>query len=177
MKTKQVSLAILASMTLFACNNNDDLNVQGVDNAPKTVVLKLDGIASASSRSADPNTGKEDEDKKVTLNDIQVIFYTEGGYVTYLDDVASTDEDWAEIVDPTTGNGKRYEDIPATTDHVMVIGNFASLPETNKSQVTVGASIANIQGMEIPLSSQNTAVQVKMIKQRKPTSLCTELAH
>ena len=52
---------------------------------------------------------------------------------------------------------KRYEDIPATTDHVMVIGNFASLPETNKSQVIEGASIASIQSMEIPLSSQNTA--------------------
>lgn len=157
MKTKQVSLAILASMTLFACNNNDDLNVQGVDNAPKTVVLKLDGIASASSRSADANTTDNATGKKVNLNDIKVIFYTEGGYVTFLDDVASTETDeWNSIVNPT-GNGKRYPDIPATTDHVMVIGNFASLPETNKSKVTVGASIKSIQEMEIPLSSQNTA--------------------
>ena len=96
--------------------------------------------------------------KKVNLNDIKVIFYTEGGYVTYVDDVASTDADaWAEIVNPTIGNGKRYENIPATTDHVMVIGNFASLPKTNQDQVTVGASIASIQDMEIPLSSQNIA--------------------
>lgn len=157
MKTKQVSLAILTSMTLFACSNNEDVNAPSTDNAPKTVVLKLDGIASASSRSNDANTTDDATGKKVNLNDIKVIFYTEGGYVTFVDDIASTEtEEWNSIVNPT-GNGKRYENIPATTDHVMVIGNFASLPETNKSQVTVGASIASIQSMEIPLSSQNTA--------------------
>ena len=75
MKTKQVSLAILASMTLFACNNNDDLNVQGVDNAPKTVVMKLDGLSS--SRSTDPTS----TENKVSVHDIAVIFYANGGAI------------------------------------------------------------------------------------------------
>lgn len=159
MKIKQVSLAILASMTLFACNNNDDLNVAtgGEENLPKTVVLKLDGITQAASRSADAPTTNDDGSKKVSLNDIKVIFYTEGGYITYLDDIASTDAvEWASIVNPT-GNGKRYTDIPANTDHVMVIGNYASLPKTNQDKVTVGAAISDIKSMEIPLSSQNQA--------------------
>ena len=159
MKIKQVSLAMLASMTLFACNNNDDLNVAtgGEENLPKTVVLKLDGITQAASRSNDAPTTNDDDSKKVSLNDIKVIFYTEGGYITYLDDIASTDaEEWASIVNPT-GNGKRYTDIPANTDHVMVIGNYVSLPKDNQDKVTVGAAISDIKSMEIPLSSQNQA--------------------
>ena len=146
-------------MTLFACNNNDDLNVQGVDNAPKTVVLKLDGIAANVSRSADPNTS--DDNKKVTLNDIQVIFYGggENGFVTKVAHVDATENaaDWAKIVNPSEGNGLRYENVPAATTHVMIIGNYDALPETNKNKVTEGASITDIKGMEIPLSSQNTA--------------------
>lgn len=162
MKTKQVSLAILASMTLFACNNNDDLNVQGVDNAPKTVVLKLDGIASAASRSTDAPTTEESTGSKkhsVSVSDIAVIFYNEGtnGIITEDPDIITTEDedgDWATITSEQ-GNGKEYNGIDAATDHVMVIGNYNSLPETNKNLIKKGATIASIKAMQLPLSSQN----------------------
>ncbi|WP_346709783.1 hypothetical protein [Phocaeicola salanitronis] len=160
MKTKQVSLAILASMTLFACSNNEDVNVPITDNTPKTVVLKLDGIASASSRSTDAPTTEESSGTNkhsVSVSDIAVIFYNEGGIITEAPDIITTDDadgDWATITSEQ-GNGKEYNNIDAATDHVMVIGNYNSLPETNKNLIKQGTTIASIKAMQLPLSSQN----------------------
>lgn len=158
MKTKQVSLAILASMTLFACSNNEDVNVPITDNTPKTVVLKLDGIASASSRSTDAPTTEETPDSKkhsVSVSDIAVLFYNEGGIITEeLDLIKTTDPDWNTIT-AAQGNGKEYNNIDAATDHVMVIGNYESLPAENKNLIKKGAIIASIKAMQLPLSSQN----------------------
>ena len=158
MKTKQVSLAILASMTLFACSNNEDVNVPITDNTPKTVVLKLDGIASASSRSTDAPTTEETPDSKkhsVSVSDIAVLFYNEGGIITEeLDLIKTTDSDWNTIT-AAQGNGKEYNNIDAATDHVMVIGNYESLPAENKNLIKKGATIASIKAMQLPLSSQN----------------------
>lgn len=158
MKTKQVSLAILASMTLFACSNNEDVNVPITDNTPKTVVLKLDGIASASSRSTDAPTTEETPDSKkhsVSVSDIAVLFYNEGGIITEeLDLIKTTDPDWNTIT-AAQGNGKEYNNIDAATDHVMVIGNYESLPAENKNLIKKGATIASIKAMQLPLSSQN----------------------
>lgn len=158
MKTKQVSLAILASMTLFACSNNEDVNVPITDNTPKTVVLKLDGIASASSRSTDAPTTEETPDSKkhsVSVSDIAVLFYNEGGIITEeLDLIKTTEPDWNTIT-AAQGNGKEYNNIDAATDHVMVIGNYESLPAENKNLIKKGATIASIKAMQLPLSSQN----------------------
>ena len=158
MKTKQVSLAILASMTLFACSNNEDVNVPITDNTPKTVVLKLDGIASASSRSTDAPTTEETPDSKkhsVSVSDIAVLFYNEGGIITEeLDLIKTTDPDWNTIT-AAQGNGKEYNNIDAATDHVMVIGNYEFLPAENKNLIKKGATIASIKAMQLPLSSQN----------------------
>lgn len=160
MKTKQVSLAILTSMTLFACSNNEDVNVPITDNIPKTVVLKLDGIASASSRSTDAPTTEESSGTNkhsVSVSDIAVIFYNEGGIITEAPDIITTtddDGDWAAITSEQ-GNGKEYNNIDAATDHVMVIGNYESLPDENKNLIKKGATIASIKAMKLPLSSQN----------------------
>lgn len=151
MKTKQVSLAILASMTLFACNNNDDLNVQGVDNAPKTVVMKLDGLSS--SRSTDPTS----TENKVSVHDIAVIFYANGGAIYQAEKITVGSADWTTI----TTTGKTYNDVDASVNKVMVIGNYGALSTNTEGAVPADvATLANTQasallGKQLSLKSQN----------------------
>lgn len=91
----------------------------------------------------------------VSVSDIAVLFYNEGGIITEeLDLIKTTDPDWNTIT-AAQGNGKEYNNIDAATDHVMVIGNYESLPAENKNLIKKGAIIASIKAMQLPLSSQN----------------------
>ena len=155
MKTKQVSLAILASMTLFACNNNDDLNVQGVDNAPKEVVLKLDGIAANVSRSTDANTENSDDARAVSVSDIAVILYDADGDVYIYDEIKAdgTDPDWTTITGTT---GKKYEGVDPNVDRVMVIGNTSTISNLSTTAAE-GQPISTVKALTIDLKSQNQA--------------------
>lgn len=152
MKTKQVSLAILASMTLFACSNNEDVNVPSSDNAPKTVVMKLEGL-SGSSRSTDPTT----TENKVSVHDIAVIFYANGGAIYQAEKITVGTADWTTI----TTTGKTYQDVDASVNKVMVIGNYGALSTNTEGAVpSDAASLANTQasellGKQLSLKSQN----------------------
>lgn len=157
MKTKQVSLAILASMTLFACNNNDDLNVQGVDNAPKTVVMKLDGLSS--SRSTDPTTTAN----TVSVHDIAVIFYADGGAIYQAEKITVGSDDWNTI----TSTGKIYQNVDGSANKVMVIGNYGALSTNTAgavpSEVTdlVNTQANTLLSTQLSLKSQNQAATEK----------------
>lgn len=153
MKTKQVSLAILASMTLFACSNNEDVNVPSSDNAPKEVILRLDGIAANVSRSTDANT--TNEGTAVSVSNIAVILYDANGDIYVCDEITAdnSDPDWAIITGET---GKKYEAVDPNVDRVMVIGNTSTI--NNFSTIAaVGQPISKVNELTIDLKSQNQA--------------------
>lgn len=159
MKTKQVSLAILASMTLFACNNNDDLNVQGVDNAPKTVVMKLDGFSNLSRSTDAPTTDDSGTGAKthaVSVSDIAVILYDANGNIYKYDPITVDDTEnsaWDQI---TSETGRKYEGVDPNVDRVMVIGNTSTISGL-ATTAAVGEEISKVKALTIDLKSQNQA--------------------
>ena len=47
MNLKQLSLAALASMALFACSNDESLGGSDENGTPKAVYMKLEGISAS----------------------------------------------------------------------------------------------------------------------------------
>lgn len=112
MRLNKLLVVALAGMTMFSCSNNDEMD-NGLSNGEeKTVVLKLDGIKSASTRSMDdPSTAKH----TIQLNDVAVIFYDEAaGKVLQVPTVN---------MEQLKGAGQKFENVPASVDRVLVIGN------------------------------------------------------
>lgn len=148
MKLKQFGLLTAASLALVACSNESDPVMGGEDNAPKKVVLKLEGI-SQGTKSTDANTSST----TMTVSDIAVILYDANGNIDKCEKITVSEEpssDWKTI----TGTGKTYEDVDPNVDRVMVIGNTSSIAEFD-TKFAEGKAISTVNSLEIDLKSQN----------------------
>ena len=155
MKLKHFGLLTLASMAMIACNNENEGLISEQDNSPKKVVLKLEGISSGNSRSTDGTTSSN----TVSLKDVAIFLYADGGVIYNALEIGSTDtEKWGKI----TGAGYTFTDVDPAVNRVMVIGNYDNL-ETNNSFGTaaslVNSTAANLMAEAINLQSQNIKAQ------------------
>ena len=155
MKLKHFGLLTLASMAMIACNNENEGLISEQDNSPKKVVLKLEGISSRNSRSTDGTTSSN----TVSLKDVAIFLYADGGVIYNALEIGSTDtENWGKI----TGAGYTFTDVDPAVNRVMVIGNYDNL-ETNNSFGTaasrVNSTAANLMAEAINLQSQNIKAQ------------------
>lgn len=156
MKLKQFGLLTAASLALVACSNESDPVMGGEDNAPKKVVLKLEGL-SQGTKSTDDNTTDEGSSKhSVSLNDVAIFLYADGGAIYEAKEVGSGDEEWTNI----GTDGITFEDVDPAVNKVMVIGNYNNL-ETNNSFGTAASLIntkaADLLAETISLKSQNVS--------------------
>lgn len=152
MKLKHFGLLTLASMAMIACNNENEGFIGEQDNSPKKVVLKLEGISSGNSRSTDANTS----DNKVSLNDVAIFLYDEGGYIYETKEIASASTaEWNNLT-----SGIEFTDVDPAVDHVVVIGNYANL-KTNENMGDAsaweGKMASDLLSKQLTLKSQNQA--------------------
>lgn len=155
MKLKYFGMLTLASMAMIACNNENEGLISEQDNSPKKVVLRLEGITSGNSRSTDGTTSN----KTVSLKDVAIFLYADGGVIYNALEIASTNsDDWEKI----TGTGYTFENVDPAVNRVMVIGNYDNL-ETNNSFGTaaslVNSTAASLMTKTIDLKSQNVSAQ------------------
>lgn len=155
MKLKHFGLLTLASMAMIACNNENEGFIGEQDNSPKKVVLKLEGISSGNSRSTDGTTSSN----TVSLKDVAIFLYADGGVIYNALEIGSTDtENWGKI----TGAGYTFTDVDPAVNRVMVIGNYDNL-EINNSFGTaaslVNSTAASLMTKTIDLRSQNIKAQ------------------
>lgn len=155
MKLKHFGLLTLASMAMIACNNENEGFIGEQDNSPKKVVLKLEGISSGNSRSTDGTTSSN----TVSLKDVAIFLYADGGVIYNALEIGSTDtENWGKI----TGAGYTFTDVDPAVNRVMVIGNYDNL-ETNNSFGTadsfVNSTAASLMTKTINLQSQNVSTK------------------
>ena len=78
MNLKQLSLAALASMALFACSNDESLGGSDENGTPKAVYMKLEGISASAVNGRSTDAPTEDGNHTVTVSDVAVIFYQDG---------------------------------------------------------------------------------------------------
>lgn len=160
MKLKYFGMLTLASMAMIACNNENEGLISEQDNSPKKVVLKLEGISSGNSRSTDaPTTDGGSNKHSVSLKDVAIFLYADGGVIYNALEIASTNsDDWEKI----TGTGYTFENVDPAVNRVMVIGNYDNL-ETNNSFGTavslVNSTAASLMTKTIDLKSQNVSAQ------------------
>lgn len=174
MNLKQLSLAALAFMTLFACSSDEPLGGTGENGAPKAVYMKLEGISAPAAIGRSTDTPTEGVNATVNVSDVAVIFYQEGGNITDVYTVSSDEKlkkDGAEVNDAqspwsnlvyndgsTAASGYRFL-VGHKADKVMVLGNYVNLEKTTtiENVVVKGQPISNVMSFNIPLSSQNAA--------------------
>lgn len=159
MNLKQLSLAALASMALFACSNDESLGGSDENGTPKAVYMKLEGISApaVNGRSTDNPTGAGDNNHTVTVSDVAVIFYQDGGNITNIEEIASSETTkWNQLVNPVSGDGCRFV-VGHKADKVMVIGNYQNLKKKTdiEGKVVENQPISGVTDFQIPLSSQN----------------------
>lgn len=154
MRLNKLLTVALASMMMFSCSNNDEMD-NGLSNGEKkAVILRLDGVSTPKTRSTDANTGSGDNDKKMSLSSIKVYFcnstniYSTKAY-------SSTDADtWAKLVGENAGKSGYQEivEVNAAVDKVIIVGN----PDTS----TFGdiATVEALEGKVLSLSKENTPI-------------------
>lgn len=159
MKLKQFGLLTAASLALVACSNESDPVMGGEDNAPKKVVLKLEGL-SQGTKSTDANTENTDAGKKVSLYDVAIFLYDEGGYIYETKEISSSStDDWGKL-----SSGIEFTNVDPAVDNVLVIGNYDNL-ETNASIGTAasweGKEASALLSTQLTLKSQNQSAEEK----------------
>lgn len=160
MKLKQFGLLTAASLALVACSNESDPVLGGEDNAPKKVVLKLEGI-SQGTKSTDANTeedGVGTDKHSVSLKDVAIFLYADGGAIYVAKEVGSGDSDWSNI--GTTGI--TFDNVDPAVNKVMVIGNYDNLVTNNSfgaATSLVNTKAADLLAETISLKSQNVSAQ------------------
>mgnify|MGYP000765305506 FL=1 len=106
MNLKQLSLAALASMALFACSNDESLGGSDENGTPKAVYMKLEGISASAVNGRSTDAPTEGGNHTVTVSDVAVIFYQDGGNITDIEKITSADDKkWKALVDPESGDG------------------------------------------------------------------------
>lgn len=159
MNLKQLSLAALASMALFACSNDESLGGSDENGTPKAVYMKLEGISASAVNGRSTDAPTESGNHTVTVSDVAVIFYQDGGNITDIEEITSADDKkWKALVDPESGDGYRFV-VGHKADKVMVIGNYQNLKEKTdiEGKVVENQPISGVTDFQIPLSSQNVA--------------------
>lgn len=146
MKLKQFGLLTAASLALVACSNESDPVMGGEDNAPKKVVLKLEGL-SQGTKSTDANTS----DKAVTLNDVAIFLYASGGVIYEAAEYNSESPEWAS---------KEFEftEVDPAVNRVLVIGNYANLKTNEKfgdASSFENSTVEELSAKTLSLKSQN----------------------
>ena len=158
MKLKQFGLLTAASLALVACSNESDPVLGGEDNAPKKVVLKLEGI-SQGTKSTDGNTTDEGSKKhSVSLKDVAIFLYADGGVIYEAKEVGSSASEWNDIA--TTGI--TFDNVDPAVNKVMVIGNYDNLEINNifgAATSLVNTKAADLLAETISLKSQNVSAQ------------------
>lgn len=161
MKLKHFGLLTLASMAMIACNNENEGLISEQDNSPKKVVLKLEGISSGNSRSTDaPTTDGGTNKHSVSLKDVAIFLYADGGVIYNALEIASTNStDWDKI---TGSDGYTFENVDPAVNRVMVIGNYDNLENNNSfgtAASLVNSTATSLMTKTINLKSQNVSAQ------------------
>lgn len=155
MRLNKLLTVALASMMMFSCSNNDEMD-NGLSNGEKkAVILRLDGVSTPKTRSTDANTGSGDNDKKMSLSSIKVYFcnstniYSTKAY-------SSTDADtWANLVGTSAGTSGHQEivEVNAAVDRVIIVGNPDGT--TFADGIT---TVKALEGKVLNLSKENTPI-------------------
>lgn len=153
MRLNKLLVVALASMTMFSCSNDDEMG-NGLSNGEKkTVVLKLDGIKSASTRSTDANTG--DDGKTMSLKDLTVVLYNANQIAVHVEAYDSEKiKEWGEL---TSGKGLYYANVDASASRVLVLGNVAT--DKDIPTVSVGSDMKSLLNHEYLLKTENLSVE------------------
>ncbi len=155
MRLNKLLTVALASMMMFSCSNNDEVD-NGLSNGEKkAVILRLDGVSTPKTRSTDANTGSGDDDKKMSLSSIKVYFCNS----TNIYDTRaynSTDADtWANLVGTSAGASGHQEivEVNAAVDRVIIVGNPDGTTFTDGI-----TTVAALKGKVLSLSKENTPI-------------------
>lgn len=155
MRLNKLLTVALASMMMFSCSNNDEMD-NGLSNGEKkAVILRLDGVSTPKTRSTDANTGSDNDDKKMSLSSIKVYFCNKTNIYSTKTYSSTETATWAKLVGENAGTGEYQEivEVNAAVDRVIIVGN----PDTN----TFGSDIATVEALEgkvLSLSKENTPI-------------------
>lgn len=154
MRLNKLLTVALASMMMFSCSNNDEMD-NGLSNGEKkAVILRLDGVSTPKTRSTDANTGSGDNDKKMSLSSIKVYFCNSTNIYSTKDYKSTETDTWAKLVGENAGESGYQEivEVNAAVDRVIIVGN----PDTS----TFGdiATVEALEGKVLSLSKENTPI-------------------
>lgn len=149
MRLNKLLMVALAGMTMLSCSNNDEPD-GNPSNENKKVVLRLEGIKSAKTRSTDAPTENK---HTINVNKVAVVFYDNTAKkVMMVDEVTASDEadsDWGKL---TGMDGKSYSNVPASVSHVMVVGNAS---EQLAEEIHKGQDVEAIKNYTHSLAKEN----------------------
>lgn len=157
MRLNKLLVVALAGMTMFSCSNDDEPGNGASNGEKKTVVLKLDGIKSAKTRSTDGNTTGAENKAAMTVHDVTVVLYSnENKRIVLVDEIpylkdGNTNPEWTTL---TTSNGKHYANVDASANRVLVLGNVAE-KEGIHSLLTKGANVQDVLDYGYLLKEEN----------------------
>lgn len=154
MRLNKLLTVALASMMMFSCSNNDEMD-NGLSNGEKkAVILRLDGVSTPKTRSTDANTGSGDNDKKMSLSSIKVYFCNSTNIYSTKTYSSEDTDTWAKLVGENAGESGYQEivEVNAAVDKVIIVGN----PDTS----TFGdiATVEALEGKILSLSKENTPI-------------------
>ena len=154
MRLNKLLTVALASMMMYSCCNNDEMD-NGLSNGEKkAVILRLDGVSSPKTRSTAANTGSGDNDKKMSLSSIKVYFCNSTNIYSTKTYSSEDTDTWAKLVGENAGESGYQEivEVNAAVDKVIIVGN----PDTS----TFGdiATVEALEGKILSLSKENTPI-------------------
>lgn len=136
MKLKQLLLAGIASMTLFSCNDKEDISVS--QDEIKSLSVSLGGIKTRASSPSDIITSdiKNVNSVLINLTDINGKIITSRSVAK--DEVL--DSDWNKLTDPA--KGLKFINIPEAVSKVYIYGNPGNAVNNN----VISTKLADQQG-------------------------------
>lgn len=143
-------LVACAGLGLFACSTEDE--VPTIDTGKsKSVTLKISGVTNIpSTKAIDASTpGNVGDTYAMALKDVRIVFYDQNGGAIYrTDTVYSTDPEWADLTDGSTGIV--YHNINPLVDAVMIIGNHVG------KDIDWSNDADDIKASELDAAGENT---------------------
>lgn len=147
MKIRNLFLATLAALALFACNNSDSGDVLSSESSgqTKSITLNLSGITTSVLKSVGDKT---QIGGAITLTDV-VVLLTDGTNIYAKKTITSGSADYDSI----TGSGYIFHEVNPAITSVMVLGNVVGkgIDFTNVASVknsTLSAAGENINGKD-----------------------------
>ena len=155
MRLNKLLTVALASMMMFSCSNNDEVD-NGLSNGEKkAVILRLDGVSTPKTRSTDANTGSDDNDKKMSLSSIKVYFCNSTNIYSTKTYSSTETDTWANLVGTSAGTSGHQEivEVNAAVDRVIIVGNPDGT--TFADGIT---TVKALEGKVLSLSKENTPI-------------------